>query len=663
MHCTKGPITPPLHFIHPLPHSVPIHPLPQSVSVHAPTTDLPLPIDFVHHRHPSHTLLSHKHHASTLSKNSNSQLIDLPLPIVFAHHVHPSHTLISHEHCASTLSTNSNSQSLDPVSFSAVMHLPLAPPIHHHTIHTPLNAKEFEVLLKSHPRPSMVQFLVSGISKGFRIGYHGHASPVRAPNLQSAYNDPATIDKALASEISEGRVAGPFCEPPLPTLRCSGLGLVPKSDGTWRLIFHLSAPPGNSVNDYIDSDEYSLRYHTIDHAISILYNLGPNALMAKADLKNAFRLCPVHPADWPLLGIHWRNQYFIDKCLPFGLRSSPFLFNIMADALQWCLTHHHSVTHSFHYLDDFFFAGTSGSNNCMSAFLSFQQLCARLGVPLKPEKLVPPSTNMTFLGIQLNSAIQIASLPLDKLESLLKTLDDFLERYKSNIPSTKRDFLSLIGTLSFATKVIPAGRLFLRRLLDHAHSVPDLDTFLKPAEEPALDILWWRTFASDWNGTAFFLEPTWSHSPDMRLFTDASSTIGFGIYWCGHWSNHRWSHNNSHRSIQWKEMFAILVACIVWGSQWHRKRVLFHCDNLSVVHLWRSGLSKNPDLMQLARQMFFVAACNNFHITVTHIAGVDNCIADALSRFHMQVFRSIAPEADTTSTPIPAHVIDTWHLA
>ena len=61
---------------------------------------------------------------------------------------------------------------------------------------------------------------------------------------------------------------------------------------------------------------------------------------AKTDFKRAFMLCPVHPLDCPLLGIQWRNQYFVDKCLPFGLRSSPYFFNLVSDALQWCLGCH-----------------------------------------------------------------------------------------------------------------------------------------------------------------------------------------------------------------------------------------------------------------------------------------------------------------------------------
>ena len=53
--------------------------------------------------------------------------------------------------------------------------------------------------------------------------------------------------------------------------------------------------------------------------------------MAKVDLKSAFRMVPVHPTDWHLLGL--RDNYYIDTCLPFGLQSAPFLFNEIAAAM------------------------------------------------------------------------------------------------------------------------------------------------------------------------------------------------------------------------------------------------------------------------------------------------------------------------------------------
>ena len=93
------------------------------------------------------------------------------------------------------------------------------------------------------------------------------------------------------------------------------------------MIMQLSAPAGRSVNDGIHPDDFSLHCSSVDDAVAILLHLGKGALMAKIDLKSAFRMIPVHRADWDLLGMHWRGQYYVDTCLPFGLRSAPFLFN------------------------------------------------------------------------------------------------------------------------------------------------------------------------------------------------------------------------------------------------------------------------------------------------------------------------------------------------
>ena len=139
-----------------------------------------------------------------------------------------------------------------------------------------------------------------------------------ARNLRSAFEHPEVVDEALKSEVAENRMAGPYPSLPLPCLRCSGVGVVAKKDGSWRLINHLSAPVGSSINDFIDPNEFSLQYSSIDEAIKICYELGKGALLAKVDLKNVFRLCAVRREDWELLGIHWRNVFYVEKCLPFG---------------------------------------------------------------------------------------------------------------------------------------------------------------------------------------------------------------------------------------------------------------------------------------------------------------------------------------------------------
>ena len=56
---------------------------------------------------------------------------------------------------------------------------------------------------------------------------------------------------------------------------------------------HLSAPLDHSINDGISKEEFTLRYSTVDDAVRIIRDLGPNTLLAKMDIKSAFRTIPV----------------------------------------------------------------------------------------------------------------------------------------------------------------------------------------------------------------------------------------------------------------------------------------------------------------------------------------------------------------------------------
>ena len=112
----------------------------------------------------------------------------------------------------------------------------------------------------------------------------------------------------------------------------------------------------SSINDYINPEYYSLKYCTINNAITILNELGPDTLMGKIDLQNTFRLCLVSKEDWSLLGIYWQGNYYIDKSLPFGIKSAPFLFNQLASGLEWILVNNYGVQWLLHYLDDFFYS-------------------------------------------------------------------------------------------------------------------------------------------------------------------------------------------------------------------------------------------------------------------------------------------------------------------
>ena len=262
-----------------------------------------------------------------------------------------------------------------------------------------------------------------------------------------------------------------------------------------------------------------------------------------------------------------------------------------------------------------------------------------------------------MLGIELDTNLIQARLPQDKLAALREELSHFKLLHASCLRCTKRQLLSLIGKLAFTCKVIPAGRIFLRRLLDTAHSVEGLENQVPITLDTCKDVEWWLAFASKWNSIAFFLEPNWTPAHEFQLFTDASGHLGYGAFWNGHWFSMSWPPNLLNKSIEWKELYAIVTACRTWGQHWSGKRLLFHCDNEAVVEIWQSGRSRCPDLMDLVRSMFFVAADNNFHVLICHISGVNNTIADSLSRLQLNRFRTLAPQADPHPSPIPAETI------
>ena len=109
-----------------------------------------------------------------------------------------------------------------------------------------------------------------------------------------------------------------------------------------RVIHDLSWPPVSSINDHIDEDMCSVHYSNIDDAVHHVIQCGRGSLMAKLDLKDAYRHVVVAPEYWHLLGLTWPNsegirEYYLELTLPFGLRSSCYIFEQFATGLQYIM--------------------------------------------------------------------------------------------------------------------------------------------------------------------------------------------------------------------------------------------------------------------------------------------------------------------------------------
>jgi len=154
----------------------------------------------------------------------------------------------------------------------------------------------------------------------------------------------------------------------------------------------------------------------------------------------------------------------------------------------------------------------------------------------------------------------------------------------------------------------------------------------------------WKVFLAQWNGRSFFLDSWVTFSPDLQLYTDAASTVAFGGFFNGKWFQGRWPphlliNKTKGKSIEWQELFPIVLTCALWYPHFTGKRLQFWCDNQNVVAIIKSDHSKAPRVMDLVHFLLLISMKHNFLVRARHVPGVNNEIADALSRFQVQRFR------------------------
>ena len=504
--------------------------------------------------------------------------------------------------------------------------------------------------LDLHPDRRFAEFILRGLGSGFRIGCAvGVEDPVSGgKNMKSAVQNPQVVSEYLDAELRAGRIVEVEVDNSA-GVRASPFGVIPKQSqpGKWRLINDLSSPAGASINDRIARDSCSIRYASVDTAASLVLGQGRGALMAKLDLRHAYRVVPVHPADRLLLGMRWHGRLYVDTALPFGLRSAPKIFSAVADALLWAM-HCRGMRNAIHYLDDFFFVGPPGSLACAVALQVALAACDELGMPVAVEKLVGPTTRIVFLGIELDSMSMQIRLPDEKLCNL-KTL---IAKWSWKSSATKKEVQSLVGHFQHAATVVKPGRTFLRHLIDLAASVKAQHHRVHLRSRAMSDMHWWKMFLVRWNGCSV-IPPS---SPSESVVSDASGSWGCGACWGHRWLQLQWPAEArwSRTSIAVKELVPVVLAVAMWGSQWASCRVLVRCDNTAVVAAVNVGSVRDPHLMQLLRCLHFFCAVYGVTVSASHIQGAKNGIADAISRNHMSMFHTLVPQAPAQPAILPS---------
>lgn len=503
-------------------------------------------------------------------------------------------------------------------------------------------------LLKGYPNK---EFLYDGFSNGFLLGFIGEECAIFGSNRKSITDNLEVAQSKIDHEISLNRISGPFDSPPFDNFKISPLALRQKKEpNKFRLLHNLSYPyDSTSVNFNIHPDYATVQYDSLNSAIKIIQNHYP-CYLAKTDIADAFRIIPLHASQYHLTGFKFMNKYYYDKCLPQGCSSSCFIFEQFSDSLKWILSNHYNIHNVVKVLDDFLFINNN-YNESKQTITKFSQLCNNIGVPIAEHKTEGPSQCITFLGIELNTISRTAKLPKDKLIAYKEHIEDMMLKNKCTLSEMK----SLIGKLQFATSVIPVGKCFLRRLHNSTIGITKPYFYIRLNNDIKEDLLIWIRFLSFYNGITIITPRESLSSNDLHMFTD-SCIKGYGgtfgsDYVCGLFPE-SWQ----LYSIEFLELYPIFLLIHIFANKLSNKRVIFHCDNNSIVQIINKQSSKCKNIMFLLRPLILTMLNYNILFSAIHIPGVHNKFCDDLSRSQITLEKLQAYGMKRYATPIPNHL-------
>ena len=423
------------------------------------------------------------------------------------------------------------------------------------------------------------------------------------------------------------------------TLIVSPISLARKPDSdSVRVCHNLSAPHHNgSVNEhtsYSDMEPMQLAsVHMFSQRLRFLRRMYPSdadVVLSRVDLRSCFRQFALRPADMWKLAMRHQGQVFAHTVVIWGSRSAAhtaaLITNAIADIVRYA-GHNISV-----FLDDFILIGLRA--DVERAIAALRAVLNELKLAENVEKFVPPSSCGTVLGVHFNLDEGRATVTDKRRLSLIETLTDILSRGDELM--SERELQSLTGKLSFIGPVITWSRprLFvLWRLLANHKPVNGAVVIHSEARH---SLTWFLSRLSREDISIDLLDGQRLHKRIPLITgvaTDASDS-GYGGLCCATRTFIRgtWRAHEVERSINYRELYTVVMAAAAFGPALTGHLVKIDCDNISAVCATSQGGANNHSLRLLVSVLCALQEHFRFLVFVTHLAGALNHIPDALSR-------------------------------
>ena len=434
----------------------------------------------------------------------------------------------------------------------------------------------------------------------------------------------------------------------------SNVFLVRKASGGWRPVIDLK-----NLNSHIHAPHF--RMFTTS---SVLSSVEKGDYAFKIDLQDAYFHVPIHPSSRKYLRFAFENRVYQFRVLPFGLNTAPQVFTRLGHTLAAYL--HRQGVSVIPYLDDWLIHHPDRQILARHQALLLDTLDL-VGFILNPKKSELDLTqDLQFLGIHLRLDLGKALLPESKAGEIVACA-----RHLSSLKVL--DYLQVshfMGALNWASGLIPLGRLYLRPLQRHFHSLGLTSRFTPPRRSDPVAL---ANLLRHWLDPHFLTSgiPIRPFQADYTIFTDASSQ-GWGAHMGDSKASGFWTRVDRKLHINCLELKAVIHALQHWAPLLQGHQVMIATDSSTVVsYINKQGGTRSPSLLRLTVELLLWLEAQDIVVRARHIPGCLNVIAGHLSRpnqpiptewsLHPEIVKRIfrvwgTPEIDMFATLSNSHL-------
>ena len=233
---------------------------------------------------------------------------------------------------------------------------------------------------------------------------------------------------------------------------------------------------------------------------AVFQRIPPGGWMGTADVESGFFMLAHKLWFQAYMGVLQDGVFMCRLRACFGCKVCPAMFSMltaevvqtvqrMLDKMELTAQARAAIVV---YIDDFIFAAST-ETACAEIGNTLRQYCKRVGIPLAEKKWQGPAQRVIVLGVVIDTLLSMASLPDDKLFSLLLLVELLLAAKNRGVLAPRELVRKVAGKLSAAAGVIPGGSARLAELhafASHGSSAP-LTDFIER------DLSWWSRALSD----------------------------------------------------------------------------------------------------------------------------------------------------------------------